>query len=367
MAIIYRTSGPWGSGISSDLTPNQVDFNFWQLVQDVAAKAVQGVGISNIVVNGDQMTVVLTDHTLLGPYTLPTAKFTFRGAWAPSTAYSINDIITHAGSTYLVLWNHTSAATFDPNANDGMGHNYYGLLLSSPAQTIPTGGAAGTFLRKVTSADYDDAWQTAILDDLADVTITSPVSGNVITRSGSLWVNAPPSPGALANLTDVALTTLTAKEVLTWNGTKWANGPPAGTLVSLSDVTISSPIVGQPLVYNGSSWSNQSVADLPAFNIGAVSGTTTVDMRTNELIRLQLSGNLTINSFTWPTASSGQFVRRVVEVRDTGSFILTWPSAMKWAGGNVPVLTLGGTDVYAIYTYDGGATVYGSIVGQAYA
>src|SRR5215831_10743198 len=169
MAVIYRTSGAWGSGTSIDLTPAQVDGNFWQLVQDVNAKALQGVGISNIVVTGDQMTVHLTDHTLLGPYTLPTATFTFKGAWTPSTLYSTNDIITHAGSTYLVLANHTSAATFDPNANDGHGQNFYGLLLSNPALTIPSGGAVGRFLRKNSVADYDSAWQTAALTDLTDV------------------------------------------------------------------------------------------------------------------------------------------------------------------------------------------------------
>ncbi len=137
MTVIYRTNGSWGTGLGFDLSPEQVDGNFWQLVQDIAAKAIQGVGISNFVVHGDQMTVVLTDHTLLGPYTLPTVAFKFQGEWLPAHLYLTNDIITHGGATYIVLANHTSAMTFDPGANNGHGQDFYGLLLENPALTIP--------------------------------------------------------------------------------------------------------------------------------------------------------------------------------------------------------------------------------------
>ena len=78
MGYTYRTAGPWGPGLGTDLTPAQVDENFWQAVQDIAAKAPAGVGISNMIVSGNQLTVVLTDHTVLGPYTLPTAAFSFQ-------------------------------------------------------------------------------------------------------------------------------------------------------------------------------------------------------------------------------------------------------------------------------------------------
>src|SRR6516165_8684622 len=103
MGYTYRTAGPWGPGLGTDLTPAQVDENFWQAVQDIAAKAPAGVGISNMIVSGNQLTVVLTDHTVLGPYTLPTAAFSFQGEWQPDHAYLANDIFTHGGSTYIVL------------------------------------------------------------------------------------------------------------------------------------------------------------------------------------------------------------------------------------------------------------------------
>ena len=41
-------------------------------------------------------------------------------------------MLTYGGRVYQVLYDHVSAATFDPGANDGQGHDYYGLLLSNP-------------------------------------------------------------------------------------------------------------------------------------------------------------------------------------------------------------------------------------------
>jgi hypothetical protein len=108
MGYTFRTSGPWGPGIGEDLDAAQIDANFWQAIQDIAEKAVQGVGIANFVVAGNQMTVVLTDHTLLGPYVLPIAMLVFQGEWAPEIYYAANSIITHAGSTYIVRVNHES-------------------------------------------------------------------------------------------------------------------------------------------------------------------------------------------------------------------------------------------------------------------
>ena len=40
-----------GRALDEDLDPEQVDGNFWKAIQDIAAKAGQGVGISNFVSN----------------------------------------------------------------------------------------------------------------------------------------------------------------------------------------------------------------------------------------------------------------------------------------------------------------------------
>jgi len=161
MTIIYRTTGAWGAGQGFNLTPAQLDGNFYDLatrVNTIETTPPAAVGISSITVVGDQMTINLTNSTAQGPFTLPTPTLTPKGTWQPGTIYSINDLVNYGGTTYLVTWDHTSAATFDPGANDGAGHNFYSALIESPSSVIPAGGAQGTILRKVTATDYDMGW-----------------------------------------------------------------------------------------------------------------------------------------------------------------------------------------------------------------
>jgi hypothetical protein len=131
--MLYRTNDPtkWGAGKGGNLTPAEVDENFWDLDQRTAvleAGSPDPVGIDHVSVTGNTFTIVLTDSSTQGPFNLPAAKFNLVGEWAPNTLYVPNSFITEAGKTYLILYPHTSAAFFDPGANDGAGHDYYGLL-----------------------------------------------------------------------------------------------------------------------------------------------------------------------------------------------------------------------------------------------
>lgn len=91
MPVTYRTAGAWGAGKGSNLTPAEVDGNFYQLAQDILA-AIAGMetpnGIADITVSGSQMTITLDDATVLGPFTIP--RIPFRPAI----------VSTVAGSTY---------------------------------------------------------------------------------------------------------------------------------------------------------------------------------------------------------------------------------------------------------------------------
>lgn len=267
MTVTYRTSGTWGPGKGSNLTPAEVDENFWQLVQDVATKAATGAGIANFYVTGDQMTVVLTDHTLLGPYTLPTAKIVFVGAWSPATIYYVNDILTANGSTYIVLLNHTSAGSFSPSANNGHGSDYYGLLLDNPNNALPSGGAANQVLAKATSSDYATAWAWQNLATLHDVLQSpGPSSGDLITYNGShfTYVTRATVVGAnpdLRNLSDVlASPAPTTGDLITWTGSAFTyvdratvrGATVVPNLVDLTDVLHSPhPSTNQIIYWNG--------------------------------------------------------------------------------------------------------------------
>lgn len=138
MALTYRTTdlARWGVGKGADLTPTEVDLNFWELLQDVneAIAASAGKTIDYISQTGTQLYIHMTDHSIQGPFELPSATWSFRGEWQPSTLYAVNDVVSNSGGVYAVLYDHVSDTSFDPNALDG-GHQLYQLILTAAGLT----------------------------------------------------------------------------------------------------------------------------------------------------------------------------------------------------------------------------------------
>jgi hypothetical protein len=117
----------------SNLTPNEADGNFTYLNDLIAAvedNITAGRGIDDITISGNIITFHMSDSTL-ETVTIPNATFAWtpKGEWQASTVYAVNDVVSYFGSLYLVIFAHTSVATFDAAENDGFGHNYYALIL----------------------------------------------------------------------------------------------------------------------------------------------------------------------------------------------------------------------------------------------
>jgi hypothetical protein len=224
--ILYRTPGPWGAGVGANLTPSQVDGNFYdvsQRVQFLELHPPEPVLITSFSSSGGQLYIHMSDGTINGPLAMPVVRWFFRGPWAASTNYLKDDVVVGPDSAvYLVMVNHTSSATsFDRFANDGAGHDYYSLLLSVPAATMPTGGgpgfvltksslanydvvwgppqpppggSTGQVLQKNTSLDGDASWNTLTFDDLGGIAIATPANGDYLRWSTTTnrWVNQQP-------------------------------------------------------------------------------------------------------------------------------------------------------------------------------
>lgn len=164
MTQTYRTDdlAKWGSGKGSNLEPEEFDINFWDLIQRMIAQEARpdpSAGIDHFSISGTSLYVHMTDATVLGPYVLPYAVFNARGEWAVSTAYSVLDTFTINGGLYVTIYDHVSDATsFDPGANDGMGNDYYALMIQTPGSALPTGGAVGQVVEKSTTSDFAVTW-----------------------------------------------------------------------------------------------------------------------------------------------------------------------------------------------------------------
>lgn len=162
--ITYRTADAtrWGGGQPVDLTAQQIDMNFWVLASQLGAIQDHIATVADIDyfnVTGNLMYVHLTNHVVLGPYTLPTAQWAFKGQWTPATLYSAYDIVTDANATYMVLQPVTSDPSFDPGALSG-GHPVYGLLIEAATNALPAGGTTAQRLAKIDDTDFNADWVT---------------------------------------------------------------------------------------------------------------------------------------------------------------------------------------------------------------
>lgn len=133
------------------LTPTEVDDNFSDIKRFIEALEDEGGftgrGIDSIDVTGDQLSVTLTDATVLGPFTLPKALFNPRGAWVSGTSYAVQDVVV--GTTSATLGNGYAAivANSDTDFDASLAANKW-VKITSRGATGPTGaqgltGAAG--------------------------------------------------------------------------------------------------------------------------------------------------------------------------------------------------------------------------------
>lgn len=172
MTVIYRTAGAWGAGKGANLTPAEVDGNFYDHEGRIAT--LEGTpptpnNIANITVSGSQFTVIMDDASTFGPFTIPTARWNWTGDWADATTYGVNDFFSDAdtGSIYVVIKGHTSAAPFDAAATSG-GSPVYELVIDASA--LGGAGGGGTFTSVISSSastytvDADDAGALILLD-----------------------------------------------------------------------------------------------------------------------------------------------------------------------------------------------------------
>lgn len=116
----YRSDGAWGSGTGANLTVEQFDGNTYEFatrLTDLETNPPSAAGIASIAASGINLIVTLTDSTVSDPIPMPVLVFRSRGEWQPSTLYEELDSFFVAGEgTFVVLLDHTSAATFDPDA-----------------------------------------------------------------------------------------------------------------------------------------------------------------------------------------------------------------------------------------------------------
>lgn len=87
-----------------------------------------------------------------------------------------------------------------------------------------------------------------------------------------------------------------------------------------------------------------------------------IDLTTGNCFTKTISGTTTFTVSNVP--SSGTVASFILDLTNGGSATINWWSGVKWPGGVAPSLTASGRDALGFYTYDGGTTWTGVLIGK---
>jgi hypothetical protein len=93
----------------------------------------------------------------------------------------------------------------------------------------------------------------------------------------------------------------------------------------------------------------------------ATGGSVTLDLATANNFRRQFNAGATISFSNPPASNAFGFTFTMV---NAGTYSITWPASIDWVGGTAPILTSSGVDVLTFFTFNGGTTYYGFVVGK---
>jgi len=186
--LVYRNTTVNYTGKGSPLTSTEGDQNEYKqavaIVDLQTQMAAVGAGIDTITQpTPNTLLITLTDATVFGPFTLPSAPMNGRGEWLPNVSYNVNDLIFSGNAFYIVETAHTSDTTFDAGATDGLGHDLYGLVFDL--------SASGAVLKQAASKVEANTTHTVTDQDLGAVWNCTNAAGCAITIPNDTTYNAP--------------------------------------------------------------------------------------------------------------------------------------------------------------------------------
>lgn len=117
---------------------------------------------------------------------------------------------------------------------------------------------------------------------------------------------------------------------------------------TVTNKTLTSPIINTPVV-TGTKETKVAIA------------ASDIDMSAGNYFTKTISGATTFTVSN--VASSGSVSAFVLELTNGGSDTVTWFSGVTWASATPPTLTASGVDTLAFFTYDGGTTWRGFVLG----
>jgi hypothetical protein len=94
---------------------------------------------------------------------------------------------------------------------------------------------------------------------------------------------------------------------------------------------------------------------------GGTGGSYAVDLATGNYFSRTFNATASITVSNVPSSGTAQMF--IFDITNAGGYAITWMTGTVWPGGTGPTLTTTGRDVLGFYTYDGGTTWNGFVIG----
>jgi hypothetical protein len=94
----------------------------------------------------------------------------------------------------------------------------------------------------------------------------------------------------------------------------------------------------------------------------AMAGGVSIDLALGNYFQKTIAAATTFTVTNVPAAGTAASI--ILDLTNGGSAAITWWSGVKWAGGTAPTLTTAGRDALGFYTFDGGTTWTGLLLGK---
>ena len=218
--------------------------------------------------------------------------------------------------------------------------------------------------------------QGTYLGPIANVRISGGSPGQVLTTNGSSglsWLSVPGvsiAPNIANGTSNIDITVLDGNIEMSVNGV--ANvlviSDTSANLTGIANIsgdiiTAGNSNAGGNINISGNASITQitSTATVQENQVALGAGTS-IDVRLGAVFTKTISAATTFSVTGVP--SSGKVGSFILELTNGGSSAITWWGGIRWAGGTAPSLTSAGVDILGFYTFDGGTTWNGLVMGR---
>jgi hypothetical protein len=212
--------------------------------------------------------------------------------------------------------------------------------------------------------------QGTYLGPIANVRISGGSPGQVLTTNGSSglsWLSVPGvsiAPNIANGTSNIDITVLDGNIEMSVNGV--ANvlviSDTSANLTGIANVSGDIITAGNINISGNASITQITSTATVQENQVALGAGNSIDVRLGAVFTKTISAATTFSVTGVP--SSGKVGSFILELTNGGSSAITWWGGIRWAGGTAPSLTSAGVDILGFYTFNGGTTWNGLVMGR---